>query len=67
MMIQVGPAMINVYQKVLCAKENVQKVMANVATSVCPLVKCKIITLAIHNVFLMTFLTSIIGHVMGHA
>ena len=73
MMIQVGLAMINVhiYQKVLCVKEIVQKVMTNVVTSVYPLVKCKIIIPAIqpsqHSVFLMTFLTSIGGLVMGHA
>ena len=59
-----GHAMINVYQKVICVKENVRKVMKYVGTSVCPLVKFITINLAMLGAFLKTFLKSIIRFVM---
>lgn len=47
-------------------KENVQKVMKYVVTSVCPPVKCKTIAVVIQSVFLKTFMINIGGLVMVH-
>ena len=62
-----GHVKINVYQRVTCVRENVQKVTRNVVRSVFSLVKCKTTILAIHSVFLMTFTKSIGGLVMVNA
>ena len=59
--------MSNVYQRTYHVKENVQKVMKYVVTSVCPPVKCKTIALAIQSVFLKTFMINIGGLVMVNA